>query len=171
MGYSNDLRVRVIQVVEGGAAARAKNSARGRGRLGCFTSLATFTRCSKPINAKTATSDVPATSTPGLCVACGRPISGRRVKTSSYGRARQQGPGNRRGLTLLFRVHPLVRRDLSGALANSSTSQTGSGCRVFRAAPVGRFAHRSTLRFEVAWRPRFLTLLAGRNLPKIRQPQ
>jgi hypothetical protein len=90
MVYSNDLRVRVIQVVEGGAAARAKNSARGRVRLGCFISSATFIRCSKRINAKTATSDVPGNVDPGLCVACRRPISGRRVKTSSYGRARQQ---------------------------------------------------------------------------------
>jgi hypothetical protein len=48
---------------------------------------------------------------------------------------------------------------------------TGSGCRVFRAPPVGRFADRSTLRVDVAWRPRVLTLLAGRNLPKIGQPQ
>jgi hypothetical protein len=116
MAYSNDLRVRVIQVVEGGAAARAKNSARGRGRLGRFISLATFTRCSKPINAKTATRDVPATSTQALC-RLQKANFRKEVKTSSYGRARQQGPGNRQGLTRLFRVHPLVRRDLSGALA------------------------------------------------------
>jgi hypothetical protein len=92
MGYSNDLRVRVIWLLRVARRRGRRTVHAGRGRLGCFTSLATFTRCSKPINAKTATSDVPATSTPGLCVACGRPISGRRVKTSSYGRARQQGP-------------------------------------------------------------------------------
>jgi len=40
-----------------------------------------------------------------------------------------------------------------------------------RRLPAPTFAYRCRLRFDCAWHRAFLTILTGRNLPKIRQPR
>jgi hypothetical protein len=37
--------------------------------------------------------------------------------------------------------------------------------------PAPTFAYRCRVRFDCAWHRAFLTILTGRNLPKIRQPR
>jgi hypothetical protein len=52
-----------------------------------------------------------------------------------------------------------------------STPAVGSGRNLFRAQPVGRFACRCAGRFNGRKAPSFLTILTGRNLPKIGSPR
>jgi hypothetical protein len=57
-------------------------------------------------------------------------------------------------------------------IAGGLLTPAAGGVRIlFRPQSIGRFACLHGLRFDGGMAPRFLAILTGRNLPKIRQPR